>query len=43
MADDITNNVNQGEEEQQRSEEQKSILSDIKNTLIEQSLSLIHI
>ena len=37
MADDITNNVNQGEEEQQRSEEQKSILSDIKNTLIEQS------
>ena len=37
MADDVSNNANQGEEEQQRSQEQSSILSDIKNTLIEQS------
>ncbi len=37
MADDVSNNANQGEEEQQRSQEQSSILSDIKDTLIEQS------
>jgi len=37
MADDITNNANQGEEEQQRERSQTGILSDIKATLIEQS------
>ena len=37
MADDITNNANQGEEEQQRQKEHTSILSEIKATLVEQS------